>query len=665
MMYDVAISLWRDIMSRSEQKDKIRKNRILCNIITILFTITCAFLIYNILLLGPIEPILRYILVAILILAVLRCLISRTLVIRGTKKKIVWFSVLHILFTIIFLVISIYIFIVYTSVNTFNKSSTNYSTSLVVLQDSSLEEIKDVKDTAIGMIDDPASYEGNTLALEIIEDEELLDDNEIKEYDDYHALLKALYSQEVDVVFLPTSYVSMFDSLDDYKNIEKETRIIYTKTKKVKKNSSSSTIDGPFTVLLMGIDSTSETLSASETGNSDTLMVISFNPDTLSATMLSIPRDSYVDITCMSKKNKITHAGWYGEACVEETIENFLDIDIDYYVKVNFKALVNIVNALGGIEVDVPQDLCTDNSNRTGQVCIKEGKQTLNGEEALVLARNRKQLANGDIDRGLNQQLVVKGILNAAGEKITSISTMYSLLDTISGSIDTNFTTEQILSFYNVGKNIIKQSHKSVTDSLTIRQLYLSGEGKYIYDTATGLNLYNYVLYDESIEAVSNAINANLGKQDAEMIKTFAWSIDEDYESIPIGKITSGSTSNAGDTTSTNKQPAPSNKEEKEESTQDEQNTLVTLPNFIGQNRSNVEAWCNANNVYVTFTYQDVDSTYTQDQVLSQDVSAGTDITTMSSLKIVLANVKEEITTTPPSDETEEEQEDTQTNTTN
>ena len=69
--------------------------------------------------------------------------------------------------------------------------------------------------------------------------------------------------------------------------------------------------------------------------------------------------------------------------------------------------------------------------------------------------------------------------------------------------------------------------------------------------------------------------------------------------------------------------------------------------------------------MYVTFTYQDVDSTYTQDQVLSQDVSAGTDITTMSSLKIVLANVKEETTTTPPSDETEEEQEDTQTNTTN
>lgn len=609
-------------MEKEERKQR-RKNRKICNFVALLFIIVTVFLIYNILLLGPIEVLLRYLVISILVLMILRCLISRTIVIRNSKKKVAWFSFIHTFFAILFLVISIYIFTAYNSVNAFNKNKTTYSTSIVVLKDSALKKKNQIQNKKIGMINDSDSYEGNTLALLILQDEKLLDKNKVVEYDDYHDLLEALYSKKVDVAFFPTNYVSMFDNLDGYKNIDKETRIIYTKQKKVKKNSSVSTIDKPFSVLLMGIDSTSTTLNPSETGNSDSLMVLSFNPDTLSATMLSIPRDSYVNVSCMSRKTKITHAGWYGEECVEKTIEDFLDIDIDYYVKVNFKALVNIVNAVGGIEVEVPKNLCTDNSSRHGKICIKKGKQTLNGEEALVLARNRKQLANGDIDRGLNQQLVVKALVNKVAKKVKDISTMYNLLDTISDSMDTNFSTDQILSFYNIGKNIVKKSNKDLTDSLTIRQLYLSGEGKLIYDEKTRLNLYNYVLYNESIEAVSNAINANMEKKDFELIKTFKWSIDEDYESKPIGKISSGTTSSV----------------EKNNSTTTRKET-VTLPNFVGKTKEKVQSWCSKNNVYVQFSYIE-SSSYTEDQVISQNIASGTDIKTISSLKITLAKAKE------------------------
>lgn len=88
-------------------------------------------------------------------------------------------------------------------------------------------------------------------------------------------------------------------------------------------------------------------MDSSSSSNSDTLIVVTFNPDTLTATMLSIPRDSYVPISCNGNaKSKITHAGWQGVSCVENTIENFLDIDIDYYVKLNFKGLVGLVDAL-------------------------------------------------------------------------------------------------------------------------------------------------------------------------------------------------------------------------------------------------------------------------------------------------------------------------------
>ena len=124
------------------------------------------------------------------------------------------------------------------------------------------------------------------------------------------------------------------------------------------------------------------------------LMVITFNPKTLTSTMLSIPRDSYVPIACFSgqRKNKITHAAWQGESCMQKTIENFLDIDIDYYVKINFKGVVKLVDTLGGVEVDVPYNLCEQNSNRqwgANTVYIEEGRQVLNGEQALAFARNR------------------------------------------------------------------------------------------------------------------------------------------------------------------------------------------------------------------------------------------------------------------------------------
>src|SRR5699024_1849850 len=137
----------------------------------------------------------------------------------------------------------------------------------------------------------------------------------------------------------------------------------------------------------------------------------------------------------------------YGTDCMMDTIENYFDVTIDYYAKINFKGLVSLVDTLGGITVEVPQDLCTDNSNREGQVCINAGVQTLNGEQALVLARNRKQLAAGDLDRGLNQQLVIEGILNKVKD-MKSINQVMDVLNTVTNNLDTNFTEQQILSFY-------------------------------------------------------------------------------------------------------------------------------------------------------------------------------------------------------------------------
>ena len=177
----------------------------------------------------------------------------------------------------------------------------------------------------------------------------------------------------------------------------------------------------------MGVDSETEGIGNSSF-NGDSLMVVTFNPKTLSTTILSIPRDSYVPIACFNnqKKNKITHAAWKGEECMQKTIENFLDINIDYYVKINFKGVVGLVDTLGGVDIDVPYNLCEQNSNRqwgNNTVYIEQGKQTLNGEQALAFARNRHpnpsmcsakwtNYNSNDFIRGQHQQEVVMALLN-------------------------------------------------------------------------------------------------------------------------------------------------------------------------------------------------------------------------------------------------------------
>ena len=218
------------------------------------------------------------------------------------------------------------------------------------------------------------------------------------------------------------------------------------------------------------------------------------------------------------------------------TIEEYFDVNIDYYAKINFKGLVKLVDAVGGVDVDVPKRLCTDDSSRKKEICIDEGHQHLDGEEALVYARNRKQLANGDFGRAEHQQEIIKALMNKI-KTVKDVSTFTKILDTVSDSIDTNLTTGQILSFYNVGKDIVKKSLAADDSEIVdIQQLYLSGVGRMIYDKRSRLTLWNYVPYAGSKKAIINAMKVNLGLKKHKTIKKFNFSINEPYEKPVIGK---------------------------------------------------------------------------------------------------------------------------------
>jgi cell envelope-related function transcriptional attenuator common domain len=177
----------------------------------------------------------------------------------------------------------------------------------------------------------------------------------------------------------------------------------------------------------MGVDSEKKGLNPNAAFNGDTLMLATFNPKTLDVLLLSIPRDTYVPIVCNNNKYaKINSAAAYGTNCVINTVNKLLDINIDYYVKINFKGVVDLVDAVGGVYVDVEKPdfksyagqnfggkMCEQNSDRqfgSKLVCVDPGWQVLNGEQALAYARNRHLYAAGDLDRIVHQQQIVEAM---------------------------------------------------------------------------------------------------------------------------------------------------------------------------------------------------------------------------------------------------------------
>ena len=526
-----------------EEQFKVKKSvKIVLVIFLILALISSGVSIFDLYLLRSLESFQKYIYVAIFILVFLDALFFIKVGKRFGKKvkkrkrplkskALITFLILYFLITALFAGIATY---AYLFLGSFNKDTVTYSSSLVVMSENEATDIKDIKNYNIGILKDKQSAEGYIIPQEVIKEKKLEDYNNIKKYNNYSSMLADLYSGDVDAIFISSNYVSMFTSIEAYQNIESDTKVIYEQEKKMKKvssqkqNKKASTkkVSEPFTILLMGVDTTEEGLSKNTVANGDSLILITFDP-----------RDSYVPIACWSNKaeNKITHAAGYGSECMINTIENYFDVTIDYYAKINFKGLVHLVDALGGIDVEVPKDLCTDDSSRTEIVCIQAGMQHLNGEGALVLARNRKQLSGGDLDRGQNQQLVIKALLNKA-RTIRSASKFLEVLNTISNNLDTNFTTDQILSFYNIAEDILNNHlAKDDGDLVNIQQLYLQGTGQMIYDESMKMVLWNYIPNKESRNDIIKAMKTNLRLLDHENIKEFSFSINEEYEKEIIG----------------------------------------------------------------------------------------------------------------------------------
>ncbi|MFR4992487.1 MAG: LCP family protein, partial [Turicibacter sp.] len=342
---------------------------------------------------------------------------------------------------------------VYHSLNNMTMQDSIISYSLVTMADSPFTEVKDLEGYTIGTLN-LTKQEVIDNIDQFLEENELTDEAEVEKYDSPISMIHDLYDGKVDAIIVGDNYGSLFSEQLGFEDIKNETKILANIETVIQQEelkpgmANTSLIDDPFSILLIGVDSTEQGLEAASLA--DSLIIATVNPQNLSVTMTSIPRDSYVEIPCFNNtKDKITHSNNGGTTCVIESVEKMFDLNIPYYVKINFKGVVELVDTIGGIYVDVPVTIEEQDSNRQfGEhlITVEEGYQHLNGEQALALSRHRKTLAKGDLGRAEHQQLVIEGIVNQMLTEMNTVGEFLDLLDVLGNNIETNISLNQMTS---------------------------------------------------------------------------------------------------------------------------------------------------------------------------------------------------------------------------
>lgn len=535
----------------------MRKRKILKTFVTLLLLlielISLCFFTYSLVLYKGVETFYR--IYGVIILVYFFLFLSY-LLLRSIKKKTTRSFIIPAILTVIIIGCEFggyyYLTKIYKSIDAYSDTTNTYYSSLVTY-DKSLNTQKDLRNKKIGIVNDTKDIEGNILPKELIKKYSLDSSNEIKEYDSTIELLHALKNKEIDAAFFSRNYVDMFYSLEGYENIESETKVLLEDSKVYESNeenikSETASLDKPFTMLFIGVDSSKDGVTSGYNG--DVLLLATFNPSTLRATITSVPRDTYIKTACSNGSYRRINTTTWGSSstCAVKTIENLFDVDIDYYAKINFKGVVSLVDAVGGIDVDVPYSFCEQNSSRQwgdNTVYVKQGKQHLNGEQALALARNRhgwpkkcadewNQGTRNDFVRGKNQMKIIMGVA-ASATKLTDPNQAISILEKIKSNFQTNITTKDVLSLYSLAKSIVLNDSTNLVNLQRMQLKTYNVWGK-IYEPQSKGYPAVQVPYQGSIDDIKKEIKINLGKTTPELVKTASFDLNKLYEDTLIGQ---------------------------------------------------------------------------------------------------------------------------------
>ena len=469
-------------MKSSNKKKKHIISKILGSLSLISFVVFSVFL-----LMLDMLPI-KYITIYFFVFVVLYLIFLSFIFVRKIKNK---FRIIAVVFLSVFgLVFGIgikYLSDTIGFMDVINKKLLQKEIYYVMtLENSVIDNIKDLKNQKIGLYNS-------------LNSEHALDELEKKvnirsfEYKDVIEMFEDLENGRISAVLINDSVKTLLSSeLDDMKLFLKEVEKVFVSIEKEDIVKIVDVTKKTFNIYVAGGDAYG---SIENVTNTDVNMIITVNPKERKLLLTSIPRDYYIKLPSFGENayDKLTHAGYYGIEESVKAIENLLDMDINYYIKVNFSTIEKIIDSIGGIDVYNDYEF-RDNAFR--KYYFKVGMIHMNGNMALAFAREREAYIDGDIQRVKNQQKVIEAIINKATSSTAIITNFSGILDSVSESLSTNMDTKSINRFVKMQLNDMR--------GWNIESNNLVGTDLYTIETYTfpGTNLY---VMQQDEESVTNA----------------------------------------------------------------------------------------------------------------------------------------------------------------
>lgn len=430
----------------------------------------------------------RYLNVITAAVVILVALASLLLIIyRKVEKFTIFFLTLAILVSSVSF-FALQQFVGFTSHINSTSNYSEYSMSVVVLKDSEVHNVTQL-DSVTGPTDtDNENIQKLIADIKTSQSKELT----VEQSTSYLAAYKSLVSGEAKAIVLNSVFENIIES--EYPDYASKIRKIYTKniTKevaapKVSKNKS-------FNVYVSGIDTYGPISSVSR---SDVNILMTVNRDSKKILLTTTPRDSYVPIADggNNQKDKLTHAGIYGVDSSIHTLENLYGVDINYYVRLNFTSFLKLIDLLGGVDVYNDQEF----TSLHGKFHFPVGNVHLDSEQALGFVRERYSLADGDRDRGRNQQKVIVAII----QKLTSTEALKNYSDILQGlqdSLQTNMPIETMIDLVNTQ---LESGGSYKVNSQDLKGIGQMGLPSYAMPDS---NLYMMEIDDSSLAAAKSAI---------------------------------------------------------------------------------------------------------------------------------------------------------------
>lgn len=430
----------------------------------------------------------RYLNVMTAAVVILVALASLLLIIyRKAEKFTIFFLTLAILMSSVSF-FALQQFVGFTSHINSTSNYSEYSMSVVVLKDSDVHNV-----TQLDSVTGPTDTDNDNIQ-KLIADIKTSQSKEltVEQSTSYLAAYKSLVSGEAKAIVLNSVFENIIES--EYPDYASKIRKIYTKniTKevaapKVSKNKS-------FNVYVSGIDTYGPISSVSR---SDVNILMTVNQDSKKILLTTTPRDSYVPIADggNNQKDKLTHAGIYGVDSSIHTLENLYGVDINYYVRLNFTSFLKLIDLLGGVDVYNDQEFTAHTNGKFYPV----GNVHLDSEQALGFVRERYSLADGDRDRGRNQQKVIVAII----QKLTSTEALKNYSDILQGlqdSLQTNMPIETMIDLVNTQ---LESGGSYKVNSQDLKGIGQMGLPSYAMPDS---NLYMMEIDDSSLAAAKSAI---------------------------------------------------------------------------------------------------------------------------------------------------------------